>query len=387
MSTLVPILAAVGRRGLLPRSMAGAFEAASGFGQVLTTTTTIDAAVDREELIVPYGPRSEILGLAGFPLALDGEDHARARGRVAAALAAAAAAQQQAHAAAATRASAIVAGADGTLDVVADLIDPVLATWIERWHGLTGLGPDLLLASRFVQHAVFLNPKEPRRAPDHRAVVAAQRTVATARERIEAGLAGAPPGSLAWALLKPRPQVPPLSPAEVASHLVGLTVGPLALTSQSIAEVVDAVLDDHQLDDVAGPEAGEALFSETLLDVPPLPGVPRECTEAFTVPVGCPTATPRRTGTVPVGPVLLATAAAAHRSEAPDAVDLVFGVGAHRCMGRGEATALAGTVLHALGRRRPRRIPGRSGVLRPQSPPPGVTSWPFPGHLRVALVG
>ncbi|WCO67727.1 hypothetical protein PO878_03185 [Iamia majanohamensis] len=373
------LLAVLGWRGVLPAPAAALVECRTGFRQVLTRRSTVEALLAHPEVLVTYGPASRLLGLGDFPLACDGSAHAAARARIARALDRSAGARRRGEDAAAEVADAAVLAAGPRLDVVTGLVDPALAAWVEGWFGLPGWGPTLARIGRLVLLATALEPETPRARADQRGRDAALRAVDRARPALDEAVRDAAPGTLAASLLTE-------SGGDVdaaVADLVGLTVGPLALGSWSLALVVDGLLDDPI--QLAGPgSATEAawLFDRTLARRAPLPGLPRQC--GAPVEVGDGGAHHR----LPAGPVLAATraAAGAEGTGTPtSAANLAFGSGPHRCMGQHEVTVVAGIVLRALADGRPRRRPGRRGRPLTGAAPSGVGRWPFPGHLVVRL--
>ncbi len=368
------------RWGSLPGPVARLAGKALGFRQVLFTPAAVDAALSHDEVIVPYGPRSDMLGLSGFPLALDGDDHETARAHLAATIDATGAAHDQGVVRAGEVARRVVDGAQGRLDVVEDLIEPALQAWVETWFGLPGLGPDLHQAGQAIMHAIFLNPKTPRGTTDPRALVWSRAVTA----RVETAIAGAQPlhplpGDLT---LIQRLEKDPPPESSGLSAVLGLTVGPLALGSMAMANAIDEILDDRTIDHVADAAAGGRLFRTALGRRPPLPGLPRACPRDLTVQ-----GADHVSHHLPEGPFLAATQVAARLDHAGDPAEWAFGAGPHACMGAGLITEVAGGVLAALALRRPRRIPGPRGRMAQAAAPSGVREWTFPGSLLVSVDG
>jgi cytochrome P450 len=164
-----------------------------------------------------------------------------------------------------------------------------------------------------------------------------------------------------------------------ARHLLGLTVGPLALVHRAVADAVDLLLArPWELDAATDEHQARRTFVAALRHRPPLPGVLRQVPEDTDVYSGT------QLVEVPKGLVLAATACPARLGEA-DGPELAFGHGVHRCMGEQHTTDVATVVLQALAPRRPRRAPGPGGRLRRAPAPSGVDEWDVPGHLEVAL--
>jgi hypothetical protein len=267
-----------------------------------------------------------------------------------------------------------VSTAQGPLDLVGRVVDPALEAWVEHWYGLPGLGDDLLRSARFVTHAIFLNPTLPKGRIDLGGLRRAVDHLEAQRAALVAPMAAAPPGTVSHALLG-RTGDPDIA----AGHLLGLTVGPLALGSKALAEGLDHLLDQPRaLDDLRSASGAEKAFRASLRQHPPLPGVLRHN------PVRRPVQGGRRLVTVPVGEVLAATACPAHLGD-DDPPDLVFSHGRHLCLGPRQITEVAGRGLWAVAARPPRRRPGRRGRLVWGSRPTGVQRWPIPSRLAVVL--
>jgi len=355
-----------GLSGLLRRGLKH-----TGVVQALTTRTAIVDLLDLADVTVPYAERSAPLGLDRFPLALDGADHEEARQVVAAALLRSDGEQRAGvdDAEQVVRTNLDEARGRGAVDVVSKVIDPALVAWVERWFGLPGCGPDLLRCGRLITHATFLNPPLPAFRVDLGGLRRAVDEVQAQHEALLAPMAEAPPGTVSHALL----QV--VDPELAASHLLGLTVGPLALGSKALAEGVDLRLDGPwTAASIPTAEHGEAAFATLVDRCPPLPGVLRHNPVERRVQGG------RRRVTVPAGLVLAATACPAHRGDV-GAPALAYGHGRHRCLGEAQITGLGGRVLWLLGQHAPSRV----GRLRAAPRPLGVRRWSFPGRLVVSL--
>lgn len=386
MDALTRFLTTAGRGGALPALSRRLLQRVSGFVQALTTTETVSAFLDDPDVTVPYHERSELLGVGDFPLALDGKAHGAARKLIADVLDSSAKAREDGVTAAAALTGRQMATASDRLDLIEQVVDPALEAWVETWYGLPDWGCKLMRAGRLILHATFLNPKQPKGHTDFGALRRAIDTVDCIRFDLADHLGKTDPlpdRSVAAELVsRTDPQVG-------AQHLLGLTVGPLALGSQSMAHVLDellgcswklADLTTRPGENVAGARLrAEGLFGATLARRPPLPGVARHC------PVGRGVAgTDDRCVWVPRGDMLVATQAAMTLD--PRASALVFGHGAHACMGRSQITEVAGAVLVAVASRSPRRIPGAAGKLTNGEAPTDFADWPFPGHLDVSLL-
>lgn len=390
MGGIARVLAIAGRSGGLPALTRWAFER-TGFVQALTTSATVTAFLndlDHPGVTVPYHERSELLGVGDFPLALDGTPHDEARELIKSVLRKSAGAHRNGVAAAADLAQKRVATASDRLDLIERVVDPALQTWTQTWYGLPDWGARLMLAGRLIHHGIFLNPKAPSGRTDfaalRHAIDAVDHTLVQLTKHL-ATSGSLPAGSVAAKLLS-RTNDPQLT----ARHLLGLTVGPLALGSQAIANVFDELLDCSWKLDGLTPRPGETvvearrraeqLFVLALAHRPPLPGVARQNPTAFDLPGtgGCPVAVPR-------GDVLVATEAAMALD--PLSPDLAFGHGRHGCLGQEQITEVAGALLVAVASRSPRRISGPAGKLTGGPMPTGFAAWPFPGHLDVSLLG
>lgn len=380
------ILARVGPDGVLPPWAQRTIGPLTGFSQVLTTTTTAKAFLEFPDVTVPYGERSRLLGIGAFPLGLDGTAHKAARvDQVEPALLTSRRLHLAGVAAARATVERRVAGATDRIDLIHDLVDPALHAWIETWYGLDTWGLRLARAGHLLQHATFLNPTTPGGHTDVTALRFAVGTLEATASELTARLSDRPPpaGTVAAALLASTKD------REVTvSHLLGLTVGPLVLGSQTIATVLDDLLyRSWELDGLA-PRPGETLkaaehraratFAAVLARKPPLPGVLRHNPTKRSVPGGSGLVK------VPEGEILVATGCAMALSGGTDD-SLAFGWGNHACLGRTQITEVAGAVLVAAAARSPRRRRGTQGRLRNALGPTAIPDWPFLGHLDVDL--
>lgn len=372
------LLARLGRSGTLPWWLRPVLHQLSGLRQVVTTPGAVEALLAAPAVSVPYGPRSEELGLDAFPLALDGDAHREASDLVAASLAATARAHRAGVTAAAQVTRRRLRDATSRIDVVGGLVDPALGAWVEEWYGLSGQATDLRRTGRLILHATFLNPTVPSHPVDETALRRAVTWLERCRPGLAAAVGAAPEGTLAADLLA-RTGEPDLT----VDLLLGLTVGPLALGSWALAHVVDELLaTSWVLDSIDSDVAAREVYAEALARRPPLPGVLRDVRGRTVLRVD------GRDLAVPRGRVLAATACARFSPEDRPgrAAGLVFGAGSHACLGRAQVTEVSGVVLEALGRRSPRRVPGPAGRLTPGAGPTGVAHWPFPGRLQVSLL-
>jgi cytochrome P450 len=367
------VLARFGRSGTLPWWLAPIFRFGTGFRQALTTEATVTALLDRPGVTVPYGPRAQVLGLETFPLALDGGAHDTARQLVQGALGDAAARHHAAVRDLRGRADELVVGATGRIELIGGLVDPCLTAWVEHWFGLDALGHRLLRCSRAITHSMFFNPPTPKGPVDEAGLARLVAIVETDRAAVAAAVPAAPSGTLAAALLARCGG----DAHAAASHVLGSTVGPLALGSWALALALDDLLDRPWiLDSVIDEAHARAAFAGALARRPPLPGLPRDNPSGFRIdPDGI---------DVPAGRVLAATACATKLADPPPA-DLPFGHGPHACLGIPAIHDVAAPLVAALARRYPRRAAGPAGRLTKDPGPSGVRSWPFPGRLEVTL--
>jgi cytochrome P450 len=372
----VPLLAQIGRKGALPSWACPVIVRISGFGQMLTTASTVSAVLDIPEVTVPYGERSSVLGLGTFPLALDGEAHRDARNLIKEVLQSSADAHREGLDAAEDVAKQIVGkAAGGRLDVAGDLVEPALMAWVERWFGLEGLGLTLLRSGRMIMHATFLNPTRPAASVDPIGLRRAVEWVRQTRPQVAEAVRSSDQGTLARELLE-RTDVKTYD--DVAGHLLPLSVGPFGLGSWALDLAIDDLLDrSWELDGLETDEDGEAAFEAALRRHGPLLGVKRENPRVRDLK-----------GTngrirVPKGPILAATACA-DRGGATD--PFAFSSGIHSCLGRSQMTEVSGRILRVLGAASPRRIQGPGGRLTLDPKPSGFRTWPFPGRLEVRLL-
>jgi len=372
-------------RGLGPRPLLPLLRARTGYAQLLTGRRPAEALIDAPEASVPYQARSAELGLGGFALALDGERHAAARSLLVEVLGEAVPSHRGGLEAARHAAVDQLAGASPVTDLVTDVAEPALVAWFERWSGLTGHGGSLLRTAEVIHHATFLNPATGReRDADLRARARAHELVAAERARLVQALAGglpdADPSSFGRRLLArlDRPTADPVVADldDVASQVLGLTVGPLALTLRSVASVLDRLLDEPAtLAAIAagGPIVAQEQVLRLVAERPPLPGVLRR----LTTPVRVPRRRGHRTARVPAGLVV----AYAEAYAGDGGADPTFGHGRHACLGRRHAAEVAGEIVLAVAARGPRRV----GPLGRAPAPSGFSRWDAPGRLVVRL--
>jgi cytochrome P450 len=368
--------------GVLPGLLRAPFEHVTGFVQMVVGPSAVRATLDLAGLTVPYGERARLLGLGAFPLACDGSDHDSSRRTIAAVLASSSGAHRVAVHEAAAAAHARMLQSERVLDVVDALIDPTAAFWAERWFGLDGEGPALLRTSRMITHAMFFNPKVPKGRVDAIGLERAKAWVEQHRIRLAARVGTARPGTLTAHLLAATGGDTDLT----ARHLLGLTVGPLALGTYSIANAVDHLLGQAGAFDriarAVDPRANaRGPFLDALRAAPPLAGVIRTSPGIAIPEPG--RATPVH---LPAGPVLVATGLTMGMPDPGFPRDhLAFGHGPHRCLGPTESTDIGSVILAALAARSPARSPGEPGTLRPGPAPSAVSGWVFPGSLEVTL--
>jgi cytochrome P450 len=360
------VLAALGPHGGLSQPWRWAFARATGFSQALTAEATIAPFVHGIGVTVPYGARSAELGLGAFPLALDGAAHTDARRLIADVLDESADAHTDAVRSAAALAAQIVGDAGPRFDLVSGLVRPVLRDWVERWYGLPEWGERLELAGCMAHHAIFLNPDRPNRRTDEASAHTAAAVIARTLHDLETELVAPRSAGTVSAALASR-----VSPELAARHLVGLTVGPLALGRIAVVQAIDVLVTDGW-----STTASEHMFETALRRHPPLPGIPRLYGTSTDLPgIG------RRRVRITSGTVLAATGAALAREDEPS-TSLLFGHGPHACMGREQIGAVAAAIIDALSLRPP---VARVGRARPEPPPRGMHSWPFPGRLELRL--
>lgn len=372
-SDAVKALVALARKlgwPVLPPFPAALVHRFTGFNQFLLDEATIKSALSDESVRVPYAEASGAIGLAQFPLALDGDDHGTARELISDVLVASGAAHAAGVAAAASAAATIIDEAGDRLDVVAQLVDPVLAKWVEIWFGLPGMGVDLQRAARLTMHTIFLNPKLPKGDRDDDA----REVAADYLEGVRTQILDCPRNQdeSMVSVVKALRGSPGVDDDLVATHLLGLTVGPLALGSQTLATAINTLLDwESPVAPITDVAHARRILEELMVASPPLPGVPRRVDRAI--------------GKLPQGNVLALTGGVAQTDTSDDPAKWVFGAGSHACMGQKQITGVGAAILMALSRARPVRAPGPDGALRDGAGPSGVRDWPFPGHLTVAL--
>ena len=349
---------------------------AAGFSAFLLRAPMIEAALAHPDVEVPYRERSAELGVGAFPLALDGPDHLRARDLIAGALTASEAAHVAGRGAAGARAAEAVARPSRYADV--DLLDevvlPSLDAWTETWFGLEGHGPLLRIVGVATAHAMFFNPARPRAAVDQRALDFVIRTLADARLVLGPAMADAPTGTVAASLRDHGD----LDATTALTHLIGLCVGPLALTPIALASVIDELLGRPGSVGLAGVydrRTAAERYHEILDDRPPLPGVPRRC------PIPVDVRVQNRTRRLPAGTFLAVNQVA--ELEDPDPGSPAYGRGPHLCMGSRQSSEVASAVLAEIAPVHPLRNTGAAGKLHRATPPIRLRNWPAPSGLRV----
>jgi cytochrome P450 len=356
----------------------------AGFSQVLLSRRTIEAELATGVLTVPYGLRSTLLGLGVFPLALDGPAHTASRIAITAAIQGSQDRHQDGVNAAQELVSGCLADAGPRLDLIGAVLRPALHVWMERWTGLVGLGPTLERAGCIAHQAIFINNGDVtgksdvivdvRRACNEMA--SALTTIETAIGAAYADGASAAPNSLVARLVTAAGPLTDDAIRAVARDIVGLCVGPLALGSLALAAMFDELLDSD--DPITTTDEQRQFVLRTLAMRPPIPGVVRTC------PVNRPVWEAPQASLGP-GRVLALTSVVSLAEPPPTTQDgsLVFGAGAHRCLGGAQAVELATALLEPFSERRPTRYSGPGGQLTPQ--PSNYTSWPFPGLLFATL--
>jgi cytochrome P450 len=369
-------LAAKLRWLVLPRGLNRMLRKASGFEQVLLSAEAIDAALSDPVVQVPYAEPSRAVGLEAFPLALDGEAHTDAREVITGILEASSPGHERGVEEASAAASAAVDGASGRIDVVAQMVDPALAVWVDAWFGLPGMGADLQRAGRLAMHTIFLNQTNPLAAADSGAREVARRYLDEVRARIIEAAPAASADTVVGALRDEGKVDDDL----LATHVLGLTVGPLALGSWVLADAIDGLLDrEGQVVPITSEAHARRILEELMVAKPPLPGVPRVLHHPLDLKVG------GASIQLPAGHVLALTGGVTETPGSDDPARWVFGVGPHACMGRTQITAVGAAILQALSRGRPTRSAGPAGTLAHGAGPSRVRGWAFPGHLVVDL--
>ena len=360
---------------------------------VVTRREDVDAVLaDSETFAPPYAPR-----LTGpFVLGLAGADHERHTRELRCVLRADD--LPQLGQSAGQLAQAAVDGRTGSLDVGADLVQPVLSALVERYLGVGA--PDRATQLRWTRDLfqdIFLNqgglPSVRRRA---------ERSGAELCRYVDDLVASRPHGPAALAvadgdvlsrLLARQVEAPgtALDDREIRDNLVGLAIGWLWHGAKAAITAVDELLDTPEAGSAAQAAADaddlpqlQRVLWEVLRFRPVQAGVFRTCTRDTTLAAGTPRARPVGVGTtVLVGmhsgmwDETVVPDPARFDPTRADAQYLVFGAGPHRCLGEAIVKAQLPALLAPLLRRSPRRAQGRAGRLR--------WSGPSPDGFRVVL--
>ncbi len=290
-----------------------------------------------------------------------------------------------------------VAGASGSVDVVAELADPAIDRVIASCFGVPG--PDAATQLRWARslfQEIFLNVANQAAVRDRALADAAEMrphvdAVVAARRAVIAAGADVPDDVLTR-LLRAGSDGSGLHDIAIRHNLIGLVIGWIPTTSKAFALAVEELL--HRPAQLATAQRAArdgdrelvaAHVFEALRFRPQNWGLLRTCAADRTVAAGTSRETTIRTG---------ATVVAATQSAMFDETELVapdefrldrpwsdymhFGHGLHRCFGeainRVQLPALATALLEGP---RIARVPGKAGELR----------WcgPYPSGLRVSL--
>lgn len=359
---------------------------------VVTRYDDVVAALAADRAIaVPFGDKVTALNDGpNFLLGMaDGGDYRWLRGVVAAAFPPAEAATVVAPLAAA-EARAIVAGGDGRLDAVRDLVTLVPTRLCERYYGVP-VADELRFGQITIAMSLFMFGGEA--TPKVRA--AALAAGAELRVIVDAAIAAAraaPPGTdtVAVRLVKAQAHEPRLTDAVVRACLIGMITGFVPTNTMAAGHMLEVMLDApamlRQAQAAALADDDDRLcrcLFEAMRFFPLNPGPFRICAEDFTFASG---------RTIKAGTQLLVSTQSAmfdpRRVTAPNAFDpdrpaadyLLFGHGLHWCIGAPLARAqITQTFKPLLVQRNLRRAPGVAGRLR--------TLGPFPAGLEVRYDG
>jgi len=290
-------------------------------------------------------------------------------------------------------------GRDGQIDVVRELVDPVVGELITDYFGTPGPSTAQQLRwAKDIFEDVFLNVGNKRSVHERAVAAAAQMRPhldALIATRRTATRAGEPTADDVLGRLLAQPAVDGgMHDIAVRHNLVGLIAAWIPTMGKAFASAIEELLCRPSECDGAARAAREgdqdlvgAYLFEALRFRPQTPALLRTCAEDYVVAAGTPRATLLHEGSR----VLVATQSAMfdeHAVEDPSEfrVDrpwreyLHFGHGLHECFGesiiRAHLPAL-GTAL--LERGAVRRAPGAAGQL--------AWAGPFPSSLTVAWAG
>ncbi len=287
-------------------------------------------------------------------------------------------------------AEAILAAADGRIDVVQGLTRVLPARLIGDYFGTPGWDEDEFIDAATVMFQYLFYPDEPQL--ERRAMAAAART----REHLDGIIAarmtqpGARDDVLQRCLAMQQAGLPGMSALEIRNNLIGLIIGAIPTTSKCAALTLDFLLDKPEL--LAGARAAALADDDhTLVQYvlealrlrPFAPGITRICAESYVL-----ARRSLRATRIPKGAVVLAVTQSAmmdwrrikrpaeFRLDRPAYAYLHFGAGMHRCFGRHiNLIQIPRIVKAVLKREGLRRAPGAAGRLQ--------SAGPFPTHLTV----
>ncbi|MDQ3739698.1 MAG: cytochrome P450 [Actinomycetota bacterium] len=284
-------------------------------------------------------------------------------------------------------------GRGGTVDVVADVVDPALERAIASYFGTPGPdGPTQARWARSLFHDIFLNPRNAPAVHERALADAARmrphldRLVAERKAQLAEG--AAVPDDVLTRLLQAQDGAGGLHDVAIRHNFIGLITGWIPTVSKSFALALDELLGRPRELEGAKEAAREgntelvgAYVFEAMRFQPQALGVLRKCAVERTVGAGT-----RHAKTIRPGTTLLVSTQSAmfdpaaveepgrFRTDRPWGDYLHFGHGLHTCFGeainRVQLPALGMALLERPGLRRAGRL---------------ESEGPFPSSLRVAV--